>query len=63
MSTCLSNTMYRMGLYAKFLAWLRPAASEEDQDEADQIHFDNESVKTSVLDAPPAIQGQKFWEP
>ncbi len=52
-----------MDLLAKLLAWLRPVASEEDQEEADRMNFDNESVKTSALDAPPAIQGQKFWDP
>jgi hypothetical protein len=52
-----------MSLYRKLLAWLHPVASDEDQEEADRMNFDNESVKTAALDAPPAIQGQKFWDP
>ena len=52
-----------MDLLAKLLTWFRPVASDEDQDEADQLDFDNESTKTSALNAPPTLQGQKFWEP
>jgi hypothetical protein len=52
-----------VSLLAKLLAWIRPVASPDDQEEADRIDFDHESDKTSALAAPPTLQGQKFWEP
>ncbi len=52
-----------MSILTKLLAWIRPVASDEDQEKADRINFDNESTKTSALDAPPGLQGQKFWDP
>lgn len=56
-------TVHGVSLLAKLLAWIRPVASPDDQEEADRIDFDHESDKTSALAAPPTLQGQKFWEP
>jgi hypothetical protein len=50
-----------MGLLTKILAWLHPASEKEAQDDADRRNFDNETVKTSALGAPPMMQGQKPW--
>jgi hypothetical protein len=52
-----------MSLYTTLLAWIRPVAPNDDQKKADRMNFDNQSTKTSALDAPPGIQGQKFWDP
>ena len=39
----------------------KPVSSKDVQDDADRRNFDNETVKTSALGAPPMMQGQKPW--
>ncbi len=48
-----------MSLWQKIRSWLLPARGTVESDDAQRARFDEETIKTSALRAPPMLKGEK----